>query len=548
MRYIESTYGSTICRSRVRMKKKLSIIIALFLVVTMCVTLFVACNEKPSGGDCNHTDLNGDFVCDKCYRDMDGDCVHIDGNDDGKCDLCKKSVVVDIDFYAINDLHGMYADTDTQPGVDELTTYLLDKQANGNSVLLASGDMWQGSTESNNTKGKLATEWLNFVNCSAMTLGNHEFDWKTDKIKINAELANFPLLAINVYEHATNERAPYCQSSVLVNEDGAKIGIIGAIGDCYSSISASMCRDVYFKTGSELTALIKSESEKLKKQGADYIVLSIHDGYARNSSSMQNISDRDMDWYDGALSNGYVNVVFEGHTHRTYTLVDSYGVKHIQAGGYNDAIAHADVTVNYANGKSSTSVDVVRNEVYSLSASNDIIKNLVEKYSDEIGDPDKVIGRISDYASYDMLRRYMAKAYWAKGQQVWGNDYDIVLAGGYINVRNPGYLAAGDVTIKQIQTLFPFDNEMHLCKITGYNLLKRYFQNDSYIYEYGSYGAQVKAKLESGEGLNDVYYIVTDSYNTDYAPNKLTMVETLGDTTYPRDCLAEYIAAGYLND
>ena len=88
---------------------------------------------------------------------MDGDCVHIDGNDDGKCDLCKKGVVVDIDFYAINDLHGMYADTDTQPGVDELTTYLLDKQANGNSVLISSGDILQGSTESNNTKGKLAT-------------------------------------------------------------------------------------------------------------------------------------------------------------------------------------------------------------------------------------------------------------------------------------------------------------------------------------------------------------------------------------------------------
>ena len=337
---------------------------------------------------------------------------------------------------------------------------------------------------------------------------------------------------------------PYCQPSVLVNEDSAKIGIIGAIGDCYSSISASMCRDVYFKTGSELTALIKSESEKLKKQGADYIVLSIHDGYAKNSYSMQNISDKDMNWYDSALSNGYVNVVFEGHTHRTYTLVDRYGVKHIQAGRYNDAIAHADVTVNYANGISSTSVDVVRNEVYSKSASNDIIETLVEKYSDEIGDPDKVIGHISDYTSYDMLRSYMAKAYLAKGLQEWGNDYDIVLAGGYISVRNPGYLPAGDVTIRQIQTLFPFDNEMHLCKITGYDLLKRYFQNDSYIYEYGSYGAQVKAKLERGEGLNDNYYIVTDSYNTDYAPNKLTMVETLGDTTYPRDCLAEYIAAG----
>lgn len=89
-------------------------------------------------------------------------------------------------------------------------------------IILASGDMWQGSSESNNTKGKLATEWLNYIGCSSMTLGNHEFDWKTDKIKTNAELAKFPFLAINVYERATNQRVAYCRSSVMVKKTEQK--------------------------------------------------------------------------------------------------------------------------------------------------------------------------------------------------------------------------------------------------------------------------------------------------------------------------------------
>lgn len=160
--------------------------------------------------------------------------------------------------------------------------------------------MWQGSSESNNTKGKLATEWLNYIDCASMTLGNHEFDWSTEKIKTNAQLADFPFLAINVYDRTTNKRVEYCDSSVVVEFGDAKIGIIGAIGDCYSSISSSMCADVYFKTGSELTTLVKQEANKLRTQGVDYIVYSLHDGGDQGSY---------MDWYDTSLSNGYVDIV-----------------------------------------------------------------------------------------------------------------------------------------------------------------------------------------------------------------------------------------------
>ena len=535
------------------MRKKISIL-AVIVLVAACVATLVACNFNGGGqtgggttdfdGVCMHIDANGDKVCDKCYRDMDGYCVHIDDDNDGLCDKCTQNVVVQVDFFAMNDLHGMYADTSTQPGVDELTTYLKNKQESGHTVVLSSGDMWQGSSESNNTKGKLATEWLNYIDCAAMTLGNHEFDWKTDKIKTNAQLANFPFLAINVYERATNKIAPYCQPSIIVKKGGAKIGIIGAIGDCYSSISSSMCQDVFFKTGSQLTALIKAESAKLKKQGADYIALSIHDGYGESTSSMRSIRDKDLTWYDASLSNGYIDVVFEGHTHQSYVLVDTYGVKHIQAGGYNDAISHAGVTVNFANGNKSTTANVVSNYEYSTVESDSIINDLVNKYRSEIGYPDTVVGYNGSYRSYDALRTLMAKAYLLKGQKTWGDEYDIALAGGYLKPRDPYNLPSGNVTIRQIQSLFPFDNEMHLCSIKGSDLLDRYFNNSSYVYARGTKASTIETNLKNGIGLDKTYYIVTDSYNTDYATNRLTVVKTLGTTAYPRDCFIEYIQAG----
>ncbi|MBQ5707486.1 MAG: hypothetical protein IIV69_04350, partial [Peptococcaceae bacterium] len=55
-----------------------------------------------------------------------------------------KHELVVLDIFAVNDLHGKFADSDTQPGVDELSTYLKNAQQTGNTILLATGDMWQG--------------------------------------------------------------------------------------------------------------------------------------------------------------------------------------------------------------------------------------------------------------------------------------------------------------------------------------------------------------------------------------------------------------------
>ena len=107
-------------------------------------------------------------------------CAHTDGNDDGICDGCAVSVLVVVDFYAVNDLHGKLDDTDSQPGVDELSTYLEKaRKTDDYAIFLSSGDMWQGSAESNMTHGLIVTDWMNELDFVSMTLGNHEFWGRT---------------------------------------------------------------------------------------------------------------------------------------------------------------------------------------------------------------------------------------------------------------------------------------------------------------------------------------------------------------------------------
>jgi hypothetical protein len=82
----------------------------------------------------------------------------------------------------------------------------------------------------------------------------------------------------------------------------------------------------------------------------------------------------------------------------------------------------------------------------------------------------------------------------------------------------------------------------NVCKISGYNLKKRFFEttNSNYFISYGEYGASIKNSINTSA----TYYIVVDTYSLDYAANGLTYVDTLEVGKYARDLLAEYVMAG----
>lgn len=471
---------------------------------------------------------------------------HTDADGNDICDVCDRSVIITIDFYNINDLHGKILDASSHPGVDELSTYLEDaKQANPNTILLSSGDMWQGSGESNTTKGELMTQWMNRMDFAAMTLGNHEFDWGEIPIEDNREVADFPFLAINVYERKTNQQADYCESSVMVECDGVQVGIIGAIGDCYSSIAPDHTKDIYFKTGQHLTSLVRKESEALRKQGADFIVYVIHDGFGNSySDDVMDVTGSQLSsYYDTALSDGYVDLVFEGHTHQAYTLQDEYGVYHLQHGGDNNGgISYASVQIHAIDGTYTVlETELISTSVYDQLEDSPLVAELIEEYAEELSPSFEVLGTIDTSRPGDTMRQLVADLYYMEGLLRW-SEYDIVLGGGFISIRDPGYLKRGAITYAQLQGLFPFDNELVLCTVKGKDLRDKFFETDNrnYFICCGDYGEEVRENLDP----DATYYIVVDTYTSTYAPNNLTEVERYGEPIYARDLIARYIQSG----
>lgn len=493
---------------------------------------------KAGSADVKYSD--SDFSQPQTYVKTDPPVTHThtDANEDGTCDGCGESVLSELSFYAVNDLHGKFMDTNTQPGLDEFTTYLKNLYSDNKreEILLSSGDMWQGTVESSSNKGQLMTEWMNEAGFVSMTLGNHEYDWGPSVLTPNSKLAEFPFLAINVTYNG--HAVDYCQPSTTVEKGGVKIGIIGAIGDCLSSISGEFKTGLSFATGSALTSLVKTEANRLRnEEGCDFIVYSIHDGgESFSSSGINSVTNNDISYYDAALSNGYVDLVFEAHTHQQYILKDEYGVYHLQGASENRYLSCAEVSFNTVTNKYTVTPKHISNSVYASSSIKDdpVVNELYEKYFPD-NDPYAKIGNNSSTRNSTTICEKVAELYYEKGVKEWGSQYDIVLGGGYLKARNPYNVYSGSVSYADLFSVLPFDNDIVLGRIRGSDLKTKFLNNSSYT----TYATVSSSSVSD----STYYYIVVDTYTSTYTSNRITEVARISGT-YARDLLAEFVAAG----
>lgn len=129
----------------------------------------------------------------------------------------------------LNDFHG-YAEPYPSSGHPEKlggAAFLADEiqrqRENHSTLLLAAGDLIQGNPWANLFEGKSTIEWMNALDFSAMTLGNHEFDFGVDVLNQRVRQARFPVLAANV------RGLPSIQPYVIKELSGLKVAIVGLV-------------------------------------------------------------------------------------------------------------------------------------------------------------------------------------------------------------------------------------------------------------------------------------------------------------------------------
>ncbi len=439
-----------------------------------------------------------------------------------------------IDFYAINDFHGAISKNDYfgEPGLARVAAYLKDKKddAPENSVIISSGDMWQGSYDSYHNRGRVITEALNDIGFDSMTIGNHEFDWGKEFIEDNEGWADFPLLGANIMEYPdTSVKSSVGQEYAIIERGFLKIGVIGVIGqNQITSINSRYMQDLYFE---EPTEIIKHLSTELREeQDVDIVVLSIHAGQSE---------------VDSSISEGkYVDAVFCSHTHQVEQQVVN-GVPFIQ-GGYNGKyVSNIRLSFNYATGQVNhvSSQNTYEGQLNSLTPDTGVQAIISQFAQSSDLDKNQVVGALTDdldrYSTLPNMANYTA------AMKALENGYDIDFAMTNVGRSN---IPGGTVTYGDLFKGLPFDNYIYIVRATGRNIKKQAEAEYNYYYRVNDY-----ASLD-----NTIYYTIAIvdyvvlhqsigkmyDYFTDYNPETdyLGFVHDPANTLtplYPRDLLED---------
>ncbi|MFA6755724.1 MAG: hypothetical protein WCR97_04450 [Bacilli bacterium] len=425
--------------------------------------------------------------------------------------------VVDLDFYGTNDFHGkIIEDTDySYPGISkhaEIISEAIDNNKEG-VTFIGSGDLWQGTAYSNLNYGRLLTEAYSICGLDCYTIGNHEFDWGLNNIVNQSKNASFPFLAINIIDEVTQKRVEGFDASTIVTRNGVKIGIIGAIGDCYNSIDYLKTLGYRFAVDDELTSLIKDESDSLRKQGCSIVMLSLHDGGIDVASDEQVSA-----YYDLSLSqnstlfpnNKYIDFSFEAHTHSKYIYTDKYGTIHMQNESDGKELVELKLSFDKTTDKYTLkSAKNISTEDIMATSSNKEVYEYVNEYTTE---EDEVVGEVitknSPGFDEEDIKTMQATGYYEElKEQALALDpkYDIVMSGVQTNPRSPRSLPYGEVTFGDTYNVLCFTNQILICSLEG-KYIKSFFINQPTYYQH--YPDVSSDALEDDK----IYYIVTDSW------------------------------------
>ena len=394
----------------------------------------------------------------------------------------------EVKLYALNDFHGSVIEQTTDYGVEQgilkYGTYFKNKGAEENTLILSSGDMWQGSLESNYNYGTMLTEIMNEAEFDAFTIGNHEFDWGAESIAKNRLLKDedtgyqTPFLAGNIYNYNINSATVYDHASDLGDkyvirelENGLKVGIIGVIGEGQISSISSQFSDPY--TFLPMTDVVKKLSDELRMtHECDVVVLDAHaatDEIAGSTSSdLEGITK-----VSTISGERYVDAVFGAHTHK-YEDYYINNVPFVQSAGngmgHSEIVLNVDQDGNVTCEKYSSHKDDM-DEVSSITTYDQGIVDIVNKYkaeSDAIGEEElgTVQGYFNNSTAYDFGNVVVAAI--ADYASLKNIEIDYAMTN---NAR--ARIDTGTLTYRNLYKALPFDNEVYVLEVDGYSLNKQ---------------------------------------------------------------------------
>ncbi|MEO1028293.1 MAG: bifunctional UDP-sugar hydrolase/5'-nucleotidase [Pseudomonadota bacterium] len=204
-------------------------------------------------------------------------------------------------------------DLDYIGGVAELSTLIRQyRQSEPNAFLFDSGDIFTGAL-AKLTRGQLSFELMISMDYDAMAIGNHEFEYGEQILAWEKNRVPFPVLGANLFY--TGTRQPFAQPHAVIERNGVRIGVVGAMGqDAATAIIPSYIDDLFVE---DLQQAVQRSVDELRDE-VDLIVVLTHQG---KTAPMQTDAESDPRLFRGidadiALAGAVkgIDVIFGGHS------------------------------------------------------------------------------------------------------------------------------------------------------------------------------------------------------------------------------------------
>jgi 5'-nucleotidase / UDP-sugar diphosphatase len=347
----------------------------------------------------------------------------------------------------MNDLHGFaladrpYKSDEAQGGLAYLAARAEELRAEKPTLLLAAGDMIQGSNWANLFQGKPSIEVMNAMRFDAMAVGNHEFDFGQAILKERIGEAHFPVLGANV--PALSALKPY----MIKKLNGLSIAVIGVVtSDTPITTHPGNVTGLQFLSPQDT---VERYVRELKGE-SDIIVVLSHMGLSADSDLAKKV--------DG------IDVIIGGHSHTRIDKPLLIGrTQIVQAFEHSKALGILDLTVeNGSITRSSGRLESIK----PTGKEDEAVAAIIAKYqqkmdmvmNDTVGeslaDLDGTNVRSQETNLGNLITDVMRKTS--------GADASIINGGSIRTSIRQGRIKVGDVYAS-----IPFDNYIVAVKLTG---------------------------------------------------------------------------------
>lgn len=418
------------------------------------------------------------------------------------------------------------------------------RRAHSDVAVLNAGDDFQGTPISSITCGRSQIELMNIIKPDAVTLGNHEFDYGIDSLRVNIARAQYPIVCANVFDSTTTTTLVPAYSVHSVGK--VKLGVIGLTPPDLELLTIK--HNLKGLSLIDLDHALESAITALRTQHQpDLIVVVSHMGFDKDTLLARRRSD--------------IDVIVGGHSHtalfqparKNRTII-------VQAGSRGQYLGKLDLTVDlrgdsvlsYTGELIETRIDAVRpNPVAAMKVQE--LESLVDATLNE------VIGTL--------LTPWDRKAGKKEESNLGNWECDVVRETTKADIaflNSAGIrknLDAGPITVRDIWEINPFGNTLVTFTVRGDTLRRmmewqagipsrEFLQVSGLRYVYDSskpVGRQLASIEVNGKSVTDtaLYRIATNNYVASHLPEFFGISQNSVDLTdtgiIDRDAFITYI-------